>query len=315
MNKNVSQCQLISVVICAYSLERIEMTMKCIQSILDNTYKNVEIILVIDGNKELKHKMESQLRAVTKILIVENIKNEGPSVSRNRGIEHANGEIIAFIDDDAFASSNWLETIAKDFSEYPEILACGGKLIPIYEENAYKLPEELLWVVGCTYKGHPVKKQFIRNVISANMAVRKDLFNEIQFEKMFDGRNWKMEDTLFGIRLFLRNHNNVLYDPEILVYHNVSKERTKLIYLLQRSYSEGLLKYELGQVIQTNFAQKEVFYHEQNYLKLVVSSISKNFFNIHQMNYFLLLFSTTFAVITGYVMGNILNKIHYKQDY
>ncbi len=304
-NKNEFQSPFISVIICAYSLNRFRMTMNCIDSILNNNYKNLEIIIVIDGNKELKHKMESELRAGTKISIIENKNNEGPSVSRNHGVEHAKGEIIAFIDDDAFASSNWLETIAKDFSEYPGIAACGGMLIPVYEKNAQKLPEEILWVVGCSYKGHPVKKQFVRNVISANMAVRKAVFSEIQFEKMFDGRNWKMEDTLFGIRLFLKNQNNVLYDPEILVYHNVSKERTKLGYLLQRSYSEGLLKYELGQVVRFNFAQKKVFYHEQNYLKLVVFSMSKNFFNINRMNYFLLLFLTTLAVIFGYLIGNI----------
>ena len=304
-NKNEFQSPFISVVICAYSLNRFRMTMDCIYSILNNNYKNLEIIIVIDGNKELKHKMESELRAGTKISIIENKNNEGPSVSRNHGVEHAKGEIIAFIDDDAFASSNWLETIAKDFSEYPGIAACGGKLIPVYEKNANKLPEELLWIVGCTYNGHPVKKQFVRNVISANMAVRREIFNNLKFEKMYDGRNWKMEDTLFGVRLYQRDKNSTLYDPDMLVYHNVSRERTKLQYVLQRAYSEGFLKADLKIVVDRG-NDNNIFYHEGKYLINMIFSLLKNFFKL--IDNLLIIFVTVFTVL-GFLRESITKKI------
>jgi len=298
MNKNASP--FISVIICAFSMKRYSETVKCINSILINNYKNFDIIVVIDGNEKLKQKIESEFKDNKNIVIVNNIKNEGPSVSRNRGVGLAKGDLVAFIDDDAFAKPEWLETIVSDFSEHPEISALGGKLIPVYEKGAQKLPEELLWIVGCTYKGHPVKKQFVRNVISANMAVRREVFKEIQFEKMFDGRNWKMEDTLFGIRLFMKKKNAILYDPEMIVYHNVSKERTKLKYILQRSYSEGRLKYDLGKIIKTNFVDTQIFRHEQSYLKTLLSSIFRNSFTLKLKDCLLLLLSML-CVVFGYL--------------
>lgn len=297
---NNSASPFISVIICAFSMKRFEETAECINSVLNNDYKKFEIIIVIDGNEKLKQKIESEFKRINKILIVENKKNEGPSVSRNRGVDLAKGDIVAFIDDDAFATLDWLETIVKDFFEYPEISALGGKLIPVYENGARKLPEELLWIVGCTYKGHPVKKQFVRNVISANMAVKREVFKDIQFEKMFDGRNWKMEDTLFGIRLFMKSKNAILYDPAMVVYHNVSKDRTKIKYILQRSYSEGRLKYDLGRVIRTNFVDNQIFRHEQSYLKTLLSSIFRNSFTL-QLKDSLLLSLSMLCVVFGYL--------------
>lgn len=299
MNKNEAKNPFISVIICVYSLKRFCETVGCINSILNNNYKNSELIVVIDGNKELKQKIDSEFKRVNNILIVENKKNEGPSLSRNRGIELAKGDIVAFIDDDACASPDWLETIVRNFSEYHDIAACGGKLMPVYEKGARELPEELLWIVGCAYKGHPAEKQFVRNVISANMAVKRVALNEIQFEKMFDGRNWKMEDTLFGVRLFMRNKNAILYDPGMAVYHNVSIERTTLKYILQRAFSEGTLKYDLGRAIRTNFIKK-IFQQEQSYLKVLLSSIFRNCFSL-QLKDCLLLLLTMLGVVCGYL--------------
>ncbi len=303
MSDTISVCDdiFISIVICAYSLKRFEMIIDCIDSISHNDYKNYEIILVIDGNKDLKQKMDDKYKGIDNITIIENNKNEGPSVSRNRGVEIAKGDIIAFIDDDAFAEYGWLERIIKNFSDNPKIDACGGKLLPMYDEGAKMLPEELLWTVGCTYKGHPVERQFVRNVISANMAVRKKVFKDIKFEKMFDGKNWKMEDTLFGLRLSMRRKDAILYDPDMIVHHNVSRDRTKLKYIIERSYSEGKLKYDLGHMVKADFTDKKVFSQEQNYLKILLLSIIRNSFTLRLKNA-LLITMVMSTVMYGYVV-------------
>src|SRR5574341_182544 len=142
LDKNGYSNPFVSVIICAFSLKRFNATVDCINSIFNNNYKNFEIIVVIDGNEELKQMLVSKFMGKDKMLILENKKNEGPSVSRNKGVGFAKGEIIAFIDDDAFATPDWLGTIVKDFSEYPDIAACGGRLIPVYEKGARELPEE-----------------------------------------------------------------------------------------------------------------------------------------------------------------------------
>ena len=122
-NKN----HFVSVVICAFSTKRFILTMNCINSVLNNVYKNYEIIIVIDGNQELKEKIESKIKGIDNIKIIENIKNEGASFSRNRGIELAKGDIIAFVDDDGFVMPNWMELIVRDFCDNSNISVVGGK--------------------------------------------------------------------------------------------------------------------------------------------------------------------------------------------
>lgn len=301
---------LVSVIVCTYSLKRFDNIVSCIKILLDNSYKNLEIIIVVDGNEELRQNIETIYMKNDNVHIIENKKNEGPSVSRNRGIEFAKGDIVAFIDDDAFASSNWVETIVKNFSEYPEIMICGGKLIPVYEKGAQILSEELLWIVGCTYKGHPIKKQFVRNVISANMAVRKDVFDSIKFEKMFDGKNWKMEDTLFCMRFNDMRPGLILYIPELIVHHVVPADRTTTKYIIQRSYSEGILKAELGRVVSKNFSS-DTFSYERDYLLMLISTILNKFLYFRMKDGFLITVAMC-SVLAGYLnskIGRLLSRI------
>lgn len=287
---------MISIVICAYSLNRLNQTLECIDSIFDNDYKDYEIILVVDGNRELKERIEKSIKR--DIIILENIKNEGPSYSRNKGAKNAKGDIIAFIDDDAFAMSDWLKKIANNFND-PQISVIGGKILPYYENGSSKLPEEILWIVGGTYKGHPQNKQIVRNIFSGNMAVRKYIFNKVNFELMFNKKNnlsHQLEDTLFCIRTNNYKNNTVMYDPEMIVYHHVPKDRLKTKYLLKRAFSEGRLKAKLQNLIKS----KDTLSSEHNYLNLLIKSILKNLITL-KIRDFALLSLITFTVSIGYM--------------
>jgi glycosyltransferase involved in cell wall biosynthesis len=291
----------ISVVICAYSSKRFDLTMNCINSVLGNGYENYEMILVIDGNHGLCQKIESKVKGINNITVVENSKNEGASFSRNRGIELANGDIIAFIDDDGYANSDWMKRIAKDFYDYPYISVVGGKLLPSYENGSEKLPEELLWMVGGTYKGHVENRKIVRNVFTGNMAVKKDVFKDVNFEIIYGKKNnlsHQLEDTLFCVKLNNKRPNSVLYDPEIVAYHHVPRERLKLKYLFKRAFSEGILKAKLEYIYYKNNDNK-VMHIEQNYLKVVLYSILKNFYRFKFKDCLLLSF-TVLNVFVGY---------------
>lgn len=300
----------ISVVICAFSLKRFENTVDCINSVFDNTYKNYDIILVIDGNEQLKQEMKEKFGEKDKVTIIGNEKDEGPSIARNRGIEIAKGDIIAFIDDDAYAPSDWLERIAKDFYDYPDIIVVGGKLLPIYANEYDELPEELLWIVGCTYKGHAENKQFVRNAISANMAVKRDIFDDIKFGYMHGMKNRlfvpikQLEDTLLCVDINNKKVDAILYDPDIIIYHNVPTERLKIGYIIKRSFSEGILKAKLEEI---NIHNKNVLSSEYNYLNTVLISIIDNFskFKIKDGVLTTLVVS---SVLLGYISGMLQEK-------
>lgn len=294
---------LISIIVCAFSLDRFDKTVDCIYSIFNGTYKNYEIILVIDGNGELKRKVDNKFKGIENITIIENIKNEGPSISRNRGIERAHGNIVVFIDDDAFVSPGWLENIVKNFLEYPEIFVVGGKLLPVYENGAKKLPEELLWIVGGTYKGHPENRQHVRNVFTGNMAVKKDILKDVNFETICDKKkigvlSHQIEDTLFCVRVNNIKSNTVLYDPDIIAYHHVPNNRLKLSYILKRAIDEGMLKAKLKLTMNGNNTD-DTLSSEHNYLNVVLKSIIQDFYTF-KIRDGMLISLTVLCVSIGY---------------
>ncbi len=311
----------ISVVICAFSLDRYDMTIECIDSVVNNTYDNNEIILIIDGNEKLKQRMESKFGQMDNIKIIGNDKNEGASVSRNLGVRQAKGEIIAFIDDDGYASHGWLERIVETFDNHPEICVIGGKLLPIYEDKSGKLPEEILWIVGGTYKGHPENMQIVRNVFTGNMAVRRSVFDEVDFEVMYDKKetflsyqlSHQLEDTLFCVRINNIRPNTILYDPEIVAYHHVPKEKLEIRFIVREAFFEGVLKAKLehinGKDVSNSENKRDVLNSEHNYLNFIILSMIKDFFTLKIRSGILLLLTMS-SVSIGYVCY-LLKEIYF----
>ncbi len=89
----------VSIVICTHRKERYNELVEEMNSLKSQSYDNLEIVVVVDGNKELYDKILKSGIEVDKITL--NEKNLGLSESRNRGMKEAKGDIIAFFDDDA----------------------------------------------------------------------------------------------------------------------------------------------------------------------------------------------------------------------
>lgn len=302
--KNKLVNPLISVVFSAYKMERYPYILKAIDTISKQTYRNFETIIVVDGNKDLhetlsklNNKNDEKWKNDIKLKILNNEKRGGPSVARNMGISEAKGDIIVITDDDVHVSPKWLENIVNSFDE--DVLMVGGQILPDYGEGASTLPEEVLWIVGCTYKGHPVTRQKVRNVISANMAFRKNLFDVISFEPSYKG-DWRMSDTLIGIKANEYRPGSVVYDPDSLVYHNVPKERTTLYYFAKRSYTEGFLK----AFLKTKSADKDLYNYESKYLTTILSSILR-YISTFQFRYALINCIVLASVGTGFSVGSL----------
>lgn len=298
----MKECPFVSIVFATYKIERYPYVLKALDTISEQTYKNFEVIIVSDDDDEefcsilnaLKEKYTIDIR----IFINDKIR-QGPAMARNKGIREAKGEIIAIIDDDVFVSPDWLEKTIRNF-EQENVWMVGGKILPSYEDSSYPLPEEILWTVGCTYNGHPTQRQYVRNVISANMTFRKKIFDFITFEKLPGSGHWRMSDTSIGLRLNEIKPNSVIYDPDPVVYHNVPKKRTDMIYIVNRSYTEGYLKSFLNKTVK----KKNVYNYESDYLMTMLSSIPRHILTFH-FRYALINSIVIISVFSGFLIGTL----------
>jgi len=264
----------VSVVICAYTMERLSYIYSAVKSVLSQTLPPYEVVLAVDHNPKLYQKLNTDLGDRIKV-----IHNDGPErgavVTDNIGTMNATGDIIAFMDDDAAATSDWLEKMVEHYRD-PLVVASGGKLVPVWQEGRPSwFAEELDWVVGCTYKGHPEQRAGVRNLILCNMSVRRDVFDSAGYftTKLGRRKNW---GTGAESEFFLRVKRHfpdsvVLYEPEAVVYHKVSLQRTKLKYMLLRSYNEGFHK----ALIRKAFAgtSGEPLSMEYTYLRFLLGSV------------------------------------------
>jgi glucosyl-dolichyl phosphate glucuronosyltransferase len=230
----------VSVVICAFSIERFKHLVAAVRSLQKQTVRSAEIIVAVDHNPEL---LERVRRELPEVIAVESTRQRGAGGARNAGVAVSTGKFLAFIDDDAQAAPDWLERLLPAFAN-PNVLGCGGSIEPVWPEGRPNwFPAEFDWVIGCTYRGLPNQPRAVRNLISANMAVRRDVFDElggfrVDFGKQ--GSRSEPEDTEFCIRASNRwPERSWIYVPEAVVRHTVSLERTRWRYFIERCVNEG----------------------------------------------------------------------------
>lgn len=144
-----------------------------------------------------------------------------PAQKRDLGAAQANGEILAFIDDDAYPSESWLDVAVPNFSD-PDIAAvCGPGVTPPAEgerRQASGLVYESFAASGhYRYRYMPDTKRFVDDFPSCNLLVRKSVFDELGgFKTSF----WPGEDTILCLEITTRLKKKILYDPGALVFHH-----------------------------------------------------------------------------------------------
>lgn len=118
---------LISIIIPVYNVEKY--VIKCIDSVINQTYKNIEIILIDDGSSDNSGIIcDEYAKKENKITVIHK-KNEGLSEARNTGIAASTGKYITFIDSDDFVSSDYIEYLYYILKKYNTCISCCGHYI------------------------------------------------------------------------------------------------------------------------------------------------------------------------------------------
>jgi glycosyltransferase involved in cell wall biosynthesis len=233
----------VSVVVCTYTGGRWDELRAAVSSIEHQTCAALETIVVVDHDDALLARVKADLPGVVAIA---NAAARGLSGARNTGVASASGDVVAFLDDDAVAATDWLEQLSAEY-RHDDVLGVGGAIVPVWDVRPRWFPPEFEWVVGCTYRGMPPARAAVRNLIGANMSFRSELLAEVGGFLTGVGRIGTRplgcEETELCIRARrARPGGQFVYQPLARVAHHVPRRRAGWRYFVSRCYSEGLSK-------------------------------------------------------------------------
>ncbi|MDR1753719.1 MAG: glycosyltransferase [Eubacterium sp.] len=212
---------LISVIIPVYKVEKY--IRKCLGSVINQTYKNLEIILVDDGSPDNCGNICDEYAFLDKRIIVVHKENGGLSDARNAAIDIAKGEFITFVDSDDWISENMIELLYNDIVKNDSDISVTNPVY--YFENT-----------GLEKKGKFNKQKFC-----GSFSVEEAL-NGMFSAKIFDVTAWA---KLYKASLFngIRYPKGLINEDEDVTYKliffskSVSVIEEELYYYLQRGES------------------------------------------------------------------------------
>lgn len=211
----------ISIVVPVYNVE--QYLKKCVESILRQTFSNIEIILVDDGSTDQSGIMCDELSKQDSRIKVIHQKNLGLSGARNTGIEVAQGRYIAFVDSDDYIAEDCIEAMLKRLLEYnADISVCG--IMRFYENEKIMVDDSKSFV--SVYSGVQALENNLYQRIVDNNAVAKlykiELFENVRFPvgKLYEdlGTTYRLLDIARKVVIdtrkkyfYLQRKNSIMY--------------------------------------------------------------------------------------------------------
>lgn len=148
----------------------------------------------------------------------------GPGEKRDMAVGQAEGEFLAFIDDDAYPARSWLKEAVEHFHDSQVAAVVGPAVTPASDSLRQRASgftySAFIGSGGNRYRYIPQRQREVDDYPSCNFIVRKSVFKELGgFSTVF----WPGEDTKFCFELTKKLHKRIIYDPKVLVYHHRRK--------------------------------------------------------------------------------------------
>lgn len=220
---------LVSAIIPVYNSEKY--IKKCIDSLINQTLKNIEIILINDGSSDDSLRILRQYEKRDERIVVIDQKNNGPSSARNKGIDIAKGEYISFIDSDDWVDETMFEEMYNSAKENnSDVVICDMKLVNKDEET---------YITGLNYPIRNLSERAMKEIIF------KELLSNSQFNSMankifrtsiikknnirLDKDIYYAEDWLFNVEFFRRS-KKISYINKAFYYYRRGHESSSSSY-------------------------------------------------------------------------------------
>ena len=144
----------------------------------------------------------------------------GPAEKRDLALEYADGDILAFLDDDAYPSSDWLKKALVHFDN-PQVAAVGGPAVTPASDNIRQQVSGEVYASPLvswqyTYRYRPGRLREVDDYPSVNLLVRRDIFAKVGG---FNSAYYPGEDTKLCLNIVKMGYK-IIYDPNVLAWHH-----------------------------------------------------------------------------------------------
>lgn len=219
----------VSIIIPVYNSEKT--LKKCIESVINQTYKNIEILIINDGSKDKSLNIMNEYKNKDKRIIVINQRNNGISGARNTGIINATGDYITFIDSDDYIKPSLVKDTINIFKEYEcDVVRNNYELS--YENGKTELRNEMYEenkIINISEK----KEKMIQNILLGKvqsyswlLTIKRKIIDENNLT--FNEDVFLMEDLLFFIRLIFAIQNiYFVKEPKYYYYQSNKNSLTR----------------------------------------------------------------------------------------
>ena len=203
--------ELISIIVPIYNVQKY--LDRCMKTLLNQTYRNIEIILVDDESPDECPKMCEEYAKIDQRVKVIHKKNGGLGFARNSGLEIAQGKYIIFVDSDDYVTENMCHLLYEAAKKYEADVVYGG----IFYADGEKIKENKVVTKERVWKGKQEVKDLLLDFIATEPNEKKDTIMEVSVwkalfrKKVFDEydisfvseRQFISEDVIFDIDYFL----------------------------------------------------------------------------------------------------------------
>ncbi len=255
--------ELISIIVPVYNVEKY--LERCVCSLINQTYQNIEIILVDDGSPDNSGKLCDELAKTDSRIRVIHKANGGVSSARNVALQEAKGKYIGFVDSDDWVEPNMFSTLVQALEDNKaQLVSCDLFQESENIENSYICQE------AAECEVIEVKEPY-RDIIAVPQIAGylcNKLFVKQLVTQQLDAELAQNEDLLFVVQ-YLQNVNKMVHIPQKLYHYKMGDFMPSVglnarILTLPKAYEKVLSQYQI-------FAPEDAWLIEKNLLKIFLN--------------------------------------------
>ncbi|KIR02079.1 putative capsular polysaccharide biosynthesis protein,Glycosyl Transferase Family 2, YveT [Lachnospiraceae bacterium TWA4] len=264
---------LISIIVPAYNIE--EYIGRCLDSIIAQTHKNLEIVVVDDGSTDNTGKILDEFALRENRLIVIHKENGGVSSAREIGIEHAKGTYIGFVDGDDYIEPEMYENLLENALEYKaDISHCGyqmiypdGHIVKYYGTRKIKLQNRKNGIEDL------LRGDFIEPGLCNKLYKRKIVLSYLSSD-IWDKAIKINEDFLMNY-IFFKEAKKSIYE-DITPYHYILRKGSAAT--TKKSYNQVFDPYKVISLIKSDIDEQNEAYSivYERYIRMLIALSTQN---------------------------------------